>query len=293
MTRIDAASLDIGEGFKRFSAGRLIQAWREAHFGAQAAAELGKSWADERDDDSHSSFAWFRGEDGRGLEGVPAVDKGYVARLKFEGLELSVFDPSDGRTVADLTLVGRTLDEAMAWMAETCEREIGPRRQASRPAPDLPGHPLADGAAFADERHGFNDLADLYDATFLTIERLRGSVEAFGAARCWPHHFDMASLAVLAEDDSGAMTKTVGFGITPPDALEADGYWYVSPWRRDGADGGGSSPGLSVGRWEDRGGGVSMAVLPVSELSGDGERSARLAGFVADAFNACAGVLDV
>jgi len=293
MTRIDAGTLDIGHGFKRFSVQSLIPAWREAHFAAQAAAEIGKSWGEEQADDSHSSFAWFRGEDGRGLEGVPAVGaKPFVARLKFEGLELSVYD-GHARTIADFGLAGHTLADAMQWIDGVATREMGPRKQDATPAPDLPEHAVGNGAAFTDDPDGFNDLADLYDATYLMIEKLREGVPAFDHARCWPHHFDLASLAVLATDESGSMTKTVGVGITPPDSVDDAGYWYVSPWARDGVAGSPSYPGLEVGRWIDRGSGVSMAVLPVTELSGEGERSEKLAGFIAQAFNACTGVLDV
>ena len=291
MERLDAAALDIGEGFKRFTTDRLTHAWREAHYAAQVAAELGKSWGEEQGDDGHSSFLWFRGEDGRGIEGVPAVKKKYVARLKLEGLELSIFDK--GRTVADFTLAGHTLADAMAWMDETCTRELGERRQAARPAPDLPEHGVAGGDRFTDDPDGFNDLADLYDATHLVIEKLRGLVPAFGAGRCWPHHFDYATLGVLATDDAGAMSKTIGIGITPPDALDTDGYWYVSPWSRDGVSGSPEYPALDAGRWVDRGDGISMAVLPVTALSGEDGRAHTLATFVSQAFNACAGALDV
>jgi hypothetical protein len=293
MTTINAGDLDIGRGFKRFGTARLTEAWREAHYASQPAAELAKSWAEEKDDDSHSSFVWFEGEDGRGLEGVPAQgQKPYRARLKLEGFELSVFD-GHGRTIGDLTLAGRTVEEATAWMRSLCEKELGDPKQASRPAPDLPDHPLGTGAAFTDDPEGFNDLADVYAATAGVIDRLREAVPAFGEGRCWPHHFDLATLAVLATDDDGRMTKTVGFGVTPPDSVDDEGYWYVSPWTKDGVVGRPGYPDLPDGRWVDRGGDISMAVLPVTDLAGDAEAARRLSVFVASAFNVCAGVLDV
>ncbi|MEM7755306.1 MAG: hypothetical protein AAF297_06690 [Planctomycetota bacterium] len=290
---LEASQLDVGEKFKRFNTEHLVSAWQEAHYASQAAAELGKSWGEAQDDDSHSSFAWFRNEDGRGLEGVPSVDKGYVCRLKFEGLELSVHyaKSSGGRTVADLSLAGRTFADAMEWVGETCEREIGPRRQASKPAPDLPMHALASGATFADDPEGFNDLADVYGATALIIDKLRESDPRFDEPRCWPHHFDLATLAGVGGED--AASKTIGFGLTPPDSVDDAGYWYVSPWAKDGVSGSPEYPPLADGYWLDRGDGIKMAVLPVSAVSGENDRSQRLAGFVAGAINACLGALDV
>ncbi len=293
MAGIEAGALNIEQKFRRFSTENLFESWREAHYAAQAAAELGKGWAEPRGDDSHTSFAWFRGEDGRGLEGVPATGpKGLVCRLKFEGLELSLYD-GKGRTVADFTLAGHTLAEAMAWMETACTHELGPRLQASVPAPDLPAHAVASGAVFTPDPDGENDVADVYDATFLVLERLRGVDSRFGEVRCWPHHFDMASLAVVEQDGAGAMTKTIGVGITPPDGLDDHGYWYVSPWAREGVAGEPVYRALSHGRWQHRGGGVSMALLSVHEVAGEGDRSHKLAAFLSESINACLGVLDV
>ncbi len=288
MARIEAAALDIDTGFGRFQTEHLTEAWREAHYAAQAAAEVGKSWGEAHADDSHSSFAWFRDADGRGLEGVPAAGKRtYRARLKFEGLELSLGD-GHGRTIGDFSLPGHTMAEAMEWIDRIATQELGERAQAAKPAPDLPSHALASGGAFRDDPDGFNDLADLYDATAQLIEKLRAQEGRFGEGRCWPHHFD---LATLAEFDGGA--KTIGVGLTPPDSVEGAGYWYVSPWAKEGVEGSPSYPALADGRWVDRGDGLKMAVLPVTELSGESERSQRLAGFVAAGVNACMGVLDV
>lgn len=293
MAGIEANALNVEQKFRRFSTENIVESWREAHYAAQAAAELGKGWAEPREDDSHTSFSWFRGADGRGLEGVSAAgNTGYRARLKFEGLEISLCD-GHGRTIGDFSLAGHTLAEAMAWMETVCAHELGPRLQASVPAPDLPEHAMASGAVFTPDPDGENDVADVYDATYLVLKRLRGMDSRFGEVRCWPHHFDMASLAVVGKDEGGAMTKTIGVGITPPDGLDDHGYWYVSPWARDGMAGEPAYRALSCGRWHDRGAGVSMAMLSVHEVAGEGDRSHKLAAFLAESINACLGVLDV
>ncbi|MHC4990015.1 MAG: hypothetical protein ACYTGC_03450 [Planctomycetota bacterium] len=288
---IDASTLNTGADLGSFDTAMLAEAWRQAHFAAQAAAEVGKSWGLEQPDDSHSSMVWVRAGSWRGLEGVPATgDKEYRARLGLETLELSLVDGRGG-TIDQLPLPGRTLAEATGWIGATCERELGPRRQPSRPAPDLPEHPIADGAEFAAPGHGHLQLAQLYAGTVDIVARLRESAPAFGAPSCWPHHFDLASLAVVATDDAGAMTRTIGVGITPPDTVEPAGYWYVSPWTKHGADGTPDFPALSFGHWFDRGG-LPMAVLPVSELSQAPDRPAALGAFVAEAVNTCMSALD-
>ncbi len=265
----------------------LVEAWRQAHFAAQPAAELGKSWAVAQDDDSHSSFAWTRANNFRGLEGAPATgDRHLRARLRFEGLELSVVDER-AQAVATLPLEGAALQRAVEWIGEIGRRELGDRRQPARPAPDLPDHPLARNATF-ETVDALAPLADLYDATARTLEKLRTAEPAFDEPRCWPHHFDLASLAVIAKDDSGDMLKTIGAGVTPPDSLHDAGYLYVSPWMKNTPSAKPNPHALESGQWLDRGDGPPMAILPISAL----ESSAQLANFIASAVTACKEMLD-
>jgi len=266
----------------------IIEAWRQAHFAAQAAAELGKSWAVAQDDDSHSSFSWAHTGDFRGLEGVPAAgDRPLRARLRFEELELSVVDER-GAAVATLHLEGATLPRAVEWIGEIGDKELGPRRQPARPAPDLPDHPLAAGATF-EAVEALAPLADLYEAAAQTLEKLRAAAPAFDEPRCWPHHFDLASLAIVGKDGAGEMVQTIGVGVTPPDSLEGSGYLYVSPWMKNTPSDKPTPPALDRGRWLDRGEGPPMAILPINAL----ESSAQLAAFIASAVNACKEMLDV
>ena len=107
---IDTSALNTGADFSPPDTESLTEAWRQTHFAAQVAAELGKSWAGERPDDSHSTMMWVVAGDWRGLEGVPAEGpRPYRARLGFETLDVSVVD-GQGGTIARLSLPERTLE---------------------------------------------------------------------------------------------------------------------------------------------------------------------------------------
>ncbi|MEL6328196.1 MAG: hypothetical protein AAFR38_00925 [Planctomycetota bacterium] len=284
-------------GFARFETGdTFIDAWRQAHYASQVAAELGKAWGEYRPDDSHSSFRWFEDAGGRGVEGVPSVHpKGLRARLKIEGLQLAIAQP-DGRTLSDLSLRGRTLGGAMEWLRGQCEEELGPPKQDAKPAPDLPKHLIAGGAEFGADRTGLNDVADLYHATNAVLEKLReamGGDRPLGPTQVWPHHFDMAGLCVL-KSDGGSMSATVGVGLAVPDDIHETGYWYVTGWTRDGLDASGAMPDMGVGHWHGGGGGIPMGVLPVGDVAaapGEKDRIDMLARFVGLATNAVVEVI--
>jgi hypothetical protein len=47
--------------------------------------------------------------------------------------------------------------------------------------------------------------------------------------RCWPHHFDIATLIDVSRGASGE-ARTIGVGLSPGDASYPEPYFYVTPW---------------------------------------------------------------
>jgi hypothetical protein len=100
-----------------------------------------------------------------------------------------------------------------------------------------------------------------------------------GAVRCWPHHFDIATL--LDEGTVGGVRHTMGIGLSPGDAYYPEPYFYVGPHPYPRID---ALPALGAGHWR-RAGWVGAA-LPGAEVvaAGDAAAQARLvSGFVTDA----------
>lgn len=289
---------------------RFVDAWRQLHYITQAVVEVGKGWGEPKEDDSHTALQVLLpghyASVGRDIRCIYAL---YGSLIFEHGGQVLSLDPD-----------GATLDEVTTWVRETAHRLAGPPRQASAPAPDLPEHPTADGAAF-DLDDSVSAVRELYRATASLLRRLVSHVRPHLAEsaheltpRIWPHHFDLASLFVVDRDTDGNMAKTVGVGLAVPDGLSDTGYWYISPWSKRAHEGRFETPPLPFGRWVERGS-TTMAVLPVSELcdliarsgdGGDGDhaeendvlgqiQACALAEFVAAAFNACAdnfGLLD-
>ena len=264
--------------------------WRMQHHAAQALVEVGKGWGQPAADDGHTTMAW----DGR-AGALVSQGQGVRGRLRgdlrLRDLELRL--AVDGEGARALSLGGRTLAEAMGWTAATATALAGRPRQASVPAPDLPDHPIADGAVFESNRARAAAIEGLYRSTAETLTRLSQAVPAFGGARCWPHHFDLASLAVLRSDADGNMQRTLGVGLTPPDTVDESGYWYVGPWTADGLEGP-APTALEHGCWLERPGALPMAVLGVAELSRvpAEQQPGALARFLADAIRGAAAALD-
>lgn len=263
----------------------LLDAWRQAHHAAQIASEVGKAWAAPREDDSHSSFAFRVGA----LHGEPALaTPPFHAALSLATLELVIADAAD-TPLALRALDGATSAEGTAWMRAEAERRAGPARQPARPAPDLPPHPVAQGAAFRFDRAAGAALVRLLDQADTVLRRIAEPLPAAGPLRVWPHHFDLATLVPLAAGPDG-VAASLGLGLAVPDAFAASGYWYASPWRAEPPARAPEWPSLPWGRWAPRGDELPLGVLPLDALSGLAPRDAAraVAAFFAAASAAAA-----
>ena len=49
------------------------------------------------------------------------------------------------------------------------------------------------------------------------------------SVRCWPHHYDIATLLSLDEGDPET-ARSVGIGLSPGDSAYAEPYLYCNPW---------------------------------------------------------------
>ena len=99
----------------------------------------------------------------------------------------------------------------------------------------LPVHPLASGERYAcmAPRPDFTTLARWFDAGDDILQETRmklvGVVPGPSPVRCWPHHFDIATLLSLAPGNPET-APSVGIGMSPGDDFYVEPYFYISPW---------------------------------------------------------------
>ncbi len=101
--------------------------------------------------------------------------------------------------------------------------------------------------------------------------------------RCWPHHFDIASLVTLSRDADGSATSTVGVGLAPGGDDYDRWYWYVTPWPYPSEA---HLPTIGIGAWHTEG--WTGAVLEAGTLLAlpGPERTGAVEGFLAEATRA-------
>jgi len=249
----------------------LTDARLTAHWLAQIIGATGEALVPPESDFSHTSMSWSN--DRRALLGR-ATPRGTQVALRLPDLSLHVLR-SDGRDVST-SLDGLTLQNALRWTVNELERaEGGPlARNPEIPEYEMPEHPVGSGAAIAPpSAERLEELARWY----ANADRLAGFVRAntLGASpvRCWPHHFDIATLVTLDPPGTDPDTaRSIGFGLSPGDASYVEPYFYINPWpfpaRRDG------HPPLAGGaHWHTEG--WFGAVLPASAIEGSAAAQAE------------------
>lgn len=266
-------------------AGDLVDARLELHWAAQVPAAAGATHASPRDDFGHTNLGYSVPLDA--LLGRPIGDD-LRAGLRMRDLTLLVVGP-DGEELESQPLVGRTLSQGLRWLAGSLERHSGGLLAGPlhRPEHDLPRHPVGDGAAFTGEGGGHAILADWFADAHALLTPIAEHEKNASEIRCWPHHFDLATLVTL--DPAAAAPRSVGLGMTPGDASYPAPYLYATPWPYPERDA--SLPELpGGGRWHTEG--WTGAVLVGTALSGDADaQRAQAEIFLDAAFAACQGLL--
>jgi len=239
-----------------------IEAWRQLHWAAQIPAAFAAAALEARSDDSHLSLGW---DEATGALVTHASGR-WRAGLRLADLTLVLLD---GPTAAaELALSGRGLDEGLAWARDTARRHLEkpPRAELVRQGWDMPDHPVSEGGAFdATARDAFEEVARWYADADLALGELARADRGASPVRCWPHHFDIATLVALGGE------RTIGIGLAPADDSLDEPYFYANPWPAPDDP---SPPALDAGgEWHREG--WFGAVLRATRLVGEDAAAQR------------------
>ena len=222
----------------------------EVHWAAQYIASAGQTFAKAQDDDSHRSMTWDA--ERKAFLGEPFTG-GYPFRVSLRpaDLTLQIIDQT-GEELGSLPLAGETRRAGYEWLALGLANYMGGVPEIGRPEYELPHHAVAEEAPFSEGRdEELAALSALYDSAAAVLEGVAASDGRASTVRCWPHHFDIATLITVEEEEDGHASKTVGIGMAPMGSGYDSWYWYVTPWPYPDVD---TLPALEgVGAWHTEG----------------------------------------
>jgi hypothetical protein len=188
---------------------------------------------------------------------------------------------------AAFPLNGCPVDSAAAWVRQQfAEHGVDANAYTLAKHFTIPPHRVADSAPFdASADDAFGELRSWYSNSALVLNRIVERTPGASPVRCWPHHFDIATLLDVTQGTSPR--KTISVGMEPGDGYYAEPYFYASM---------SPGPGPDVARGDLEGGGMwhshewAGAVLPGSRLAAEGQRR-QVEAFIGDAIRQCTRML--
>jgi len=267
---------------------RVIQGWQplnremactlrgvrlQAHWALQTVAAVGRAWVELQSDDSHTSATWI--ESARILAGGEMTG-GFRVGLQLPDLAVALLDASGGM-LDRFPLEGKTLARAFAWLGEAIPKITGSPVESKLAVPDyeLPPHPVGTGEPFHRvPPEQLEELSRWYANAALVWHAVREEHREASPVRCWPHHFDIATLITFDRDEPDAeKARSIGCGMSPGDSGCEEPYFYINPW---------PPPDLSAaeslaggGRWHTEG--WKGAMLRASDLESGADAAGQAA----------------
>jgi Family of unknown function (DUF5996) len=210
---------------------RLSMARLQAHHAAQWLARAARAYVPPQPDDGHTNLGWNNTFDGFTTH---LMQGGVCLSLKIADLTLVLHGNERTARTESFSLNNRTDAQARQWLGEQLGARGLDARALDAPSPyEMPAHAFTQGGAY-----GVEDVADALvelAAWFANAEFLLARVQrqmigrrlTASDVRCWPHHFDLATLISFPTRETD-VTGHVGAGLSPGDEYYDEPYFYVS-----------------------------------------------------------------
>jgi len=207
----------------------LVKARQELHHAIQFLAAFGKSYLPPRDDDSHTSTTW--NESQNAFLSEPLEQNGNI-RLALQADTFRISILKNNLPHASLSLAGNTPQEVEAWLrGKFSDLELDADKFKTQMHYEIPARSAGNEATFLKDRDGGYKEISLYFANANAVySEIVRSMENTSEIRCWPHHFDIATLITLDPGKTSHNARSIGIGMSPGDSGYEQPYFYVTPW---------------------------------------------------------------
>jgi hypothetical protein len=268
---------------------KLVTAREQLHHAVQLIAAAGKYLIPERSDDSHTSLHW--NEVKKAFEGETIGEQqAFHVGLRPADLTLYIRDKVDNKS-SDFILKDNTIDLAFTWMKGMIEKkDVNISELSLKMHYDIPSNPVSEGEKFKFENSDhFSEIGRYFANANQILLAIKNIIPEAAHIRCWPHHFDIATLITINKDNTAEEARSIGIGFTPGDGGYTEPYFYITPWPYPDLQKI-TLPTLSAGNWHSEGwvGGV----LKASEICSHHNQSESVGDFMKSGITASAEILD-
>lgn len=209
---------------------RLREARLLAHYALQWLARSARAYIPPQPDDGHTSMDW----DSR-IPGFKTqqFNNGMWMSLQIGNLTLTLHDKTVD-AAEDFLLNGQDDLRVRQWLGEQLgECDLDPKLLDAPSPYDMPAYDIGQGATYktAGLEDALGELAKWFANADVVLRDIRRQMIAkqlsAGPVCCWPHHFDIATLATLPVPDAEGVGY-IGVGLSPGDEYYEEPYFYIS-----------------------------------------------------------------
>ncbi len=263
---------------------KLGDARHQAHNAVQWLARIARSYIEPADDDGHIALDWT-GEDDALV--THEIAPGLVLEFRIPEMVLQ-FKESGKRVSHPLALEERSPAMVEAWLlVELLHRGVD-REKLSKDLPyTIAGLMTGDAVDHSHQANedALKELSNWYANAVLVLGQIRNEYASLepgpSPVRCWPHHFDIATLISLEKGNS-EKARSIGVGLSPGDGHYGEPYFYVTPWPYPDSN---NLPDLpDGGHWHTKE--FVGAILPASEIIARGMTGEDVVSFLRAAVSA-------
>jgi hypothetical protein len=267
----------------------LGEARLQAHHALQWLGRAGTAYVPPQPDYGHTNLGWDEALDG--FTTHPFKDGARLC-LRIVDLTLVLQGGKGKKSAQSFPLDGRSDAEARRWLGEQLGA-LGLDASAldAPPTYEIPPHAIAKGAAYdaAGLKDSLAELAAWFANADCSLSRIHEQITkrklAASPVRCWPHHFDIATLITLSarKPEPGY----VGAGLSPGDGYYDEPYFYVSVYPQPDRA---ALPALPpLGHWHTHE--FTAAVVPAHKIAAAGKPMAATDDFLRAAVDSAIKIL--
>ena len=229
------------------------------HEAIQFLANTAISFAQKKEDDSHTNCEWSRSL--KSFVGSVFGEKNKISL----GLNISDFKLmllNENWTIVDeFLLKDKNLENVLSWLKNNFEIQgLESNKFTLDKHYEITAKIVSEGGKFLIENEqAFQELSDYYANADLVFRAYISDLTNATPVRCWPHHFDIATLLNIGEEN----LQSIGIGLSPGDSNNPEPYFYVTLWPYPDLNEI-SFPELPIGNWNSKG--WVGAKLTISEI---------------------------
>ena len=253
---------------------KLVSPREELHQAIQSVAMVGRHFLPKSEEDEYANLEWD--EEFFGLVGQE-IGEHLQTGLRFSDFTYWILREGKPRTT--LFMEGKTHKELHDWIKGRL-KDFGLDGQGmwlNLPY-ELPPYPKGMNVFSYEEIKYFSELGKYFSNANAILREIAATSSDFSPVKCWPHHFDIATLKTLDEK------RSINLGFSPGDEHYLEPYFYVTPWPFLGPENLKLLP-LKAGHWHH--GTFVAAILTASDLLKSEDQADLVKGFLEEGLTFC------